>query len=90
MQTAGGGCILTHFNNEELYSSDVKMVIGITKTPVTTKQFILLFPTACFGLNGYHKVEHSNKRISINSLYVTEISRPQNFYHYMSINNMEE
>jgi len=66
------------------------MVFRITKTPVTKKQFILLFPTACFGLKGYHKVEHSNKRISINSLYVTEISRLQNLYHYMGINNMEE
>lgn len=57
---------------------------------ITTKQFILLFPTACFGQKGNHKVEHSNKRISINSLYVNQISKPQNLYHYMGINNMED
>jgi len=78
MRTAGGGCILTHFNHEGLYFSDLKMFPEITKTPVTTKQFILLFPTACFGLKDYHKVEHSNKRTSVNSLYVTEFSKPQN------------
>lgn len=65
------------------------MGLRITKNSVTTKQFILLFPTACFDQKGHHKVEHSNKRISINSLYVTEISKLQNLYHYMGINNME-
>jgi len=68
----------------------LKMVLRITKNTVTRKQFILLFPTARFGQKGHHKVEHSNKRISINSLSVTEISKPQNLYHYMGINNMEE
>jgi hypothetical protein len=64
------------------------MVLGITKTPVTTEKFILIFPTAFFGQKGHHEVEHSNKRISIKSLYVTEVSKPPNFYHYMGINNM--
>jgi hypothetical protein len=59
-------------NNDGLDISGAKMVLRIPKNSDTTKQFILLFPTACFGLKGHHNVEHSNKRKSISNLYVTE------------------
>ena len=59
------------------------LAIIITINQVKTQQFILLYSTTCFGLNGHHQVKHNN--IYIHYLYVIEISEPHNLYCYLGI-----
>jgi len=37
------------------------VTIRIAINTVKTQQFILLFPTICCGLKGYHEIEYENK-----------------------------
>jgi hypothetical protein len=57
-------------------------------SPGKTQQFILLFLTTYFGLEGHHQVEHKIRRLYTHSLYGIEIFKPHSLYCYVGIYNI--
>jgi hypothetical protein len=54
----------------------------------TQKCYYDIISTACFCLKDHHQVEYKNK-INMYTIYIELMSKPYNFYCYVSIHNME-